>query len=124
MVNTTNTLKVLKTAVLSCQKLVDIRGHYKIWGSKKYIDSHVDLAEDIIQPYYGGMKAECDKNKPAWHMAWVNILDQHHIQTTVKEAYTCYEMFRGIVDMRNCLLPVYVKGSIHKHSGGGKHDTK
>ncbi|KAE8785698.1 hypothetical protein D1007_40605 [Hordeum vulgare] len=45
------------------QKLVDMRGHYKIWGSKKDMDSHVDLVEAIIDPYYGGMKAECDKNK-------------------------------------------------------------
>ncbi|KAE8797684.1 hypothetical protein D1007_27151 [Hordeum vulgare] len=51
------------------QKLVDIRGHYKIWGNKKDMDSHVDLAEAIIDPYYGGMKAESEKNKVVWHMA-------------------------------------------------------
>ncbi|KAE8812278.1 hypothetical protein D1007_10627 [Hordeum vulgare] len=69
MVDSTNDPKLLKTSGLAYQKLVDIRGHYKIWGSKKDMDSHVDLAEAIINPYYGGMKAECNKNKPAWHRA-------------------------------------------------------
>ncbi|KAE8789540.1 hypothetical protein D1007_36181 [Hordeum vulgare] len=46
------------------KKLVDIRNHYKIWGTKKDKESHVDLAEVIIESYYGGMKAECKKNKP------------------------------------------------------------
>ncbi|KAE8811442.1 hypothetical protein D1007_11827 [Hordeum vulgare] len=42
-VDNTNDQKVLKTSGLACQKLVDIHGHYKIWGSKKDLDSHVDL---------------------------------------------------------------------------------
>ncbi|KAE8819499.1 hypothetical protein D1007_02731 [Hordeum vulgare] len=42
MVDTTNDPKVLKILGLACQKLVDIRGHYKSWGSKKDMDSHVD----------------------------------------------------------------------------------
>ncbi|KAE8776288.1 hypothetical protein D1007_51099 [Hordeum vulgare] len=62
-VETTNDQKVLKTSRLACEKLVDFRDHYKIWDSKKDMDSHVDLVEAIIDPYYGGMKAECDKNK-------------------------------------------------------------
>ncbi|KAE8786247.1 putative methyltransferase PMT27 [Hordeum vulgare] len=49
-------------------KLVYIRDHYKIWGSKKDMDSDVDLAEAILDPYYRGMKAECEKNKVVWHM--------------------------------------------------------
>ncbi|KAE8793137.1 hypothetical protein D1007_32238 [Hordeum vulgare] len=57
------------TNIPDCQKLVGIRGHYKIWGSKKEMYSHVDLVEAIIDPYYEGMKAECDKNMPAWHRA-------------------------------------------------------
>ncbi|KAE8778290.1 hypothetical protein D1007_48801 [Hordeum vulgare] len=56
-VDTTNDRKVLKTLCFACQKLVDIREHYKIWDSKKDMDSHVHLAEDINDPYYGGMKA-------------------------------------------------------------------
>ncbi|KAE8792823.1 hypothetical protein D1007_32597 [Hordeum vulgare] len=51
-VDTTNNQKVLKTLGLAYQKLVDIRGHYKIWSSKKDMDSHVDLVEAVIHLYY------------------------------------------------------------------------
>ncbi|KAE8769298.1 hypothetical protein D1007_59121 [Hordeum vulgare] len=114
MVDTTNDRKVLKTLDLACQKLIDIPDHYKIWGRKKDMDSHVDLAESTIDPYYGGMKDEYQKSKPVWLMAWVKRLDEHHLQIAAKEAYTCYEMFRRIVDMRNCLLAEYVEGSSQK----------
>ncbi|KAE8810349.1 Serine/threonine-protein kinase [Hordeum vulgare] len=33
--DTTNDLKVLKTSGLSCQKLVNIQGQYRVWGVKK-----------------------------------------------------------------------------------------
>ncbi|KAE8780191.1 hypothetical protein D1007_46705 [Hordeum vulgare] len=69
-VDTTNDPNVLKTSVLACQKLVDIHDHYKVWGSKKDKDSHVDLVVAIIDPYYIDMKAECDKNKLVWHRSW------------------------------------------------------
>ncbi|KAE8814796.1 hypothetical protein D1007_07796 [Hordeum vulgare] len=69
MVDNTNDQKVLETLGLAYEKLVDIHGYYKIWGSKKDMDSHVDLVEAIIDPYYGGMNVECDKDKPVWHMA-------------------------------------------------------
>ncbi|KAE8792079.1 hypothetical protein D1007_33403 [Hordeum vulgare] len=62
-VDSTNDRKVLKTSGLAFHKLVDIRGHYKIWGSKKDMYSHVDLAEAIIDPFYGAMKAECEKTR-------------------------------------------------------------
>ncbi|KAE8774484.1 hypothetical protein D1007_53146 [Hordeum vulgare] len=39
-----------RTSGLPCQKLVDIRGHYKIRGSNKNMDSHVDLVDAIIDP--------------------------------------------------------------------------
>ncbi|KAE8791584.1 hypothetical protein D1007_34042 [Hordeum vulgare] len=84
----------------------------------------ISSVEAIINPYYGGMNAECEKNKVVWHMAWIKRFDEHHLQTVSKEVYTCYEMFRRIVDMRNCLLPEYVEGSRHKHSGGGKRHRK
>ncbi|KAE8811293.1 hypothetical protein D1007_11653 [Hordeum vulgare] len=117
MVDTTNDRKVLKTSGLAHEKLFDIHDHYKIRGRKKYMDSHIDVAEAIIDPYYGGLKAECKKNKPAWHRTWVKILDEHHIETATKEVYTCYEMFTRIIDMRNFVLPEYVEESNHKHSG-------
>ncbi|KAE8806312.1 hypothetical protein D1007_17465 [Hordeum vulgare] len=123
-VDTTNDRKVLKTSSLAREQLVDIRGHYKIWVSKKDMDSHVDLDEASIDLYYGGLKTEYDKNKHVWHMAWVKRLDEHHLQTTAKEVYTCYEMFRQIIDMSSCLLREYVQGSSHKQSGGDKLHTK
>ncbi|KAE8771311.1 ubiquitin-conjugating enzyme e2 26 [Hordeum vulgare] len=123
-VDTTNEPKVLKTSGLDCQKLVDIHDHYKVWGSKEDKESHVDLAVSIINPYYTDIKTECEKNKLVWHRAWVNRLDEYDIQTMAKEAYTCYKMFKRIVDMRKCLLPKDGEGSSHKQSSGGKRHRK
>ncbi|KAE8777378.1 putative ubiquitin-conjugating enzyme E2 26 [Hordeum vulgare] len=123
-VDTTNDQKVLRTSGLACQKLVDIRIHYKIWGSKKGMGSYVDLAEAIIDPYYRDMKTEGKNNKLVWHSAWVKSFDEHHLQTVAKEAYTCYDMFMRIVHMRSCLLREYVEGSSHKQSGDGKRHMK
>jgi hypothetical protein len=113
-VDTLNDLKVLKTTSLACQKLVDIQGQYRVWGRKKAKDSLVDLAVAIIDPFYRGMKDECKKNKDAWHEAWVRRLDEEHVKYAAKDAYTSYEMYRRIVDMRECLLPVDNEGSSHK----------
>ncbi|KAE8780188.1 hypothetical protein D1007_46702 [Hordeum vulgare] len=88
MVVTTNDPNVLKTLGLACQKFVDIRDHYNIWGRKKDMESYVGLAKSIIDPYYRGMIVECVQNKPTWHRAWVKSLGEHHIQTVAKEAYT------------------------------------
>ena len=33
-------------------------------------------------------------------------LDKAHVVYAAKEAYTSYDMYRRIVDMRKCLLPV------------------
>ncbi|KAE8820398.1 hypothetical protein D1007_01541 [Hordeum vulgare] len=70
-VDTTNNLKVLKTLDMSCQKLVNIQGQYRVWSGekKKQNDSLVDLAAAIIDPYNRDMKAECDKDKYVWHKA-------------------------------------------------------
>ncbi|KAE8809904.1 hypothetical protein D1007_13502 [Hordeum vulgare] len=97
-VDATNDRKVLKTLGLACQKLVDIHDHYNVWDIKKDKDSHVDLAEAIIDPYYKEMKDKCDRNKLVWHRAWVMILDNYHIDIEAKEVYKCYEMFRWIID--------------------------
>ncbi|KAE8773427.1 hypothetical protein D1007_54315 [Hordeum vulgare] len=123
-VDTTNDPKVLKTSGLAFQKLVDIRDKYNICGSKKDMDSDVDLAEAITNPYCGGMKAECDKDKPAWHSAWVKRLDEQNLQTAAKKEKTFYKILRRIVDMRNCLLLEYVEGSSHKKSSGKECHTK
>ena len=123
-VDTTNDLRALKVSDLKCPNLVNIQHHYKVWGSdKSKLNSLVDLASAIIDPYYRDMKAECDKNKPVWHRALVKKLDEYHLQTAAKEAYTCYEMSRRIIDMRKCLLPQDGDGSSRKQSNG-KHRNK
>ena len=57
MVEITNYVKALENSGITCQNLVDIQGQYKIWGSKEHEkDSPVHLSEDIIDPYYKGIK--------------------------------------------------------------------
>ncbi|KAE8795291.1 hypothetical protein D1007_29842 [Hordeum vulgare] len=87
-VDTTYDLKVLKTSGLSYQKLVNIRGQYMVSGGekKKHKDSLVELTTTIVDPYYGDMKDECDKDKSIWHKAWMNELDEENIKYAVKGA--------------------------------------
>ena len=68
----------------------------------------------IIDPYYRDMKDECNKNKDAWHEAWVRTLDEEHVKYAAKDAYTSYEMYRQIVNMRKCLRPAPSEGSSHR----------
>ena len=118
MVDITNDVKVLKNSGIACQNLDDIQGQYKIWGSKQHEDSLVHLAEAMIDPYYRDMKDSCNKDKRAWHSAWMEKLDKAHVVYTAKEAYTSYDMYRRIVDMRKCLLPQNGQGSSRKQSNG------
>ena len=91
----------------------------KIWGSKEHEkDPLVHLAEAIIDPYYRDMKDSCNNDKRAWHSAWVDKLDKAHVVYATKEAYTCYDMYRWIVDMRKYLLPQNGQGSCQKKSNG------
>ena len=102
----TSDVKALKNSGIACQNLVDIQGQYKIWGSKEHEnDSLVHLAEAIIDPYYRDIKDSYNNDKRAWHLAWMEKLDKDHIVYADKEAYTCYDMYRWIIDMRKCLLP-------------------
>ena len=39
--------------------------------------------------------------------------DEQHVKYAAMDAYTSYEMYRRIVDMRNCLLPDPDEGSSH-----------
>ena len=78
-VDTTNDLKALKFSGLKCPNLVNIQHHYKVWGSdKNKLNSLVDLASAIIDPYYMKMKDESKKEKIAWHGAWEQRLDEEH----------------------------------------------
>ena len=51
MVDTANYVKVLSVTGLACKNLVEIRDHYRVWGSTKK-DSLVELTSAIIDPYY------------------------------------------------------------------------
>ena len=51
------------------------------------------------------MKDDCKKDKHAWHSVWMKKLDAGHVVYAAKKAYTSYEMYRRIVDMRKCLFP-------------------
>ena len=63
-VDTTNDLKALKVSDLKCSNLVNIQSHHKVWGNdKSKLNSLVDLASAIIDPYYAKMKQESNKDK-------------------------------------------------------------
>ena len=90
-------------------------------GSKEHEKgSLVHLVEAIINPYYRDMKDSCNKDKCAWHSAWMEKLDKAYIVYAAKEAYTSYDMHMRIVDLRKCLLPQNSQGSSRKQSNG-KH---
>ena len=54
---TTDDVKALNVTRLACKNLVEIRDHYRVWGSMKQ-DSLVELASAIIDPYYENMKQD------------------------------------------------------------------
>ena len=63
------------------------------------------------------MNDSCNKDKRAWHSAWMEKLDKAHVVYAAKEAYTSYDMHRRIVDMRKCLITqIDEPGSSHKKS--------
>ena len=63
----------------------------------------VDLTETIIDPCYANMKEHNDtKDLNTWEVP----LDLAYITYTAKDACACYDMYRRILDMRACLLPV------------------
>ena len=103
--------------VTACKNLVEIRDHYRVWGSTKK-DSLVELASAIIDPYYEKMKQDYQRPSPvSRHRAWMRQLDEPHLRFAAKSVYTCYEMHRRIVDMRKCLVTqIDELGSSHKQS--------
>ena len=103
-VETTDDVKTLSVTGLACENLVEIRDHYRVWGSTKK-DSLVELALAIIDPYYERMKRDTQRISPlSWHRSWMRQLDEPHLRFVAKSVYTCYEMHRRIVDMRKCLV--------------------
>ena len=90
---------------------------------KNKLNSLVDLASAIIDPYYAKMKEESNKDKNAWHSVWHERLDEQHVKYVAMDAYTSYEMYRRIVDMRNCLLPNKDEGSSHIAVAGASQEV-
>ena len=68
--------------------------------------------------YYMKMKNESKKDKNAWHITWHERLDEQEVKYAAMDAYTSYEMYRRIVDMRKCLLPAPDEGSSHRAVAG------
>ena len=64
------------------------------------------------------MKDSCNKDKLAWNSAWMEKLEKAHVVYTANEAYTSYDMYRWIVDMRKFFLPQNSHGSSQKQSNG------
>ena len=123
-VDTTKDLKELKVSGLTFQNLVNILDHYKVWSSTNNKQSSlIDLALAIIDPYYMKMKNEINKDGNAWHSVWHERLDERHVKYAAMNAYTSYEMYMRIVEMRNCLLPAPDEGSSHRAVAGASQEV-
>ena len=104
----------------SCQHPAPLQGLGQ-WQKQTKLPS--DLASAIIDPYYMKMKNESNKDRNVRHSVWHKRLDEQHVKYTAMDAYTCYEMYRKIVDMRNCLLPDPDKGSSHIVVAGASQEV-
>ena len=69
------------------------------------------------------MKDESKKDKNAWQHVWHERLDEQHDKYAANDAYTSYEIYRWIVDMRKCLLPAPDEGSIHRAVAGALQEV-
>ena len=116
-VETKDDVNALSVTGLACKNLIEIRDHYRVWGSMKK-DSLVELASAIIDPYYEKMKQDAQRTSPlSWHRAWMRQLDEPHLRFAAKSMYACNEMHTRIVDMRKCLVTqIDEPGLSHKQS--------
>ena len=72
-VETTDDVKALRVTGLACKNLVEIREHYRVWGSTNK-DSLVEIASAIIDPYYEKVKQDAQRTGPvSWHKPWMNL---------------------------------------------------
>ncbi|KAE8780570.1 putative methyltransferase PMT27 [Hordeum vulgare] len=83
----------------------------------------VELASAIIDPYYMKMKDKSKKDKNVWHNACDQILDEEHVNYAAKDAYTSYEIYRWLIDMRKYLCPAPDEGSSHKAVAGASQEV-
>ncbi|XBH68481.1 hypothetical protein VPH35_096623 [Triticum aestivum] len=89
MVETSDDVKVLMVMGLACKNLVEIRDHYRVWGSTKK-DSLVELASAIIDYYCEKMKQDANRTRPvSSHGAWMRQMDEPHLKFAAKSVYTC-----------------------------------
>ena len=86
--------------------------------TKNKLNSLVDLASAIIDPYYMKMKDESKKDKDTWHSVWHERLDEEHVKYAANGTYTSYEMYKRIVDMRKCLVHAPAEGSSRRAVAG------
>mgnify|MGYP001756453686 CR=1 FL=1 len=54
---------------------------------------------------------------------WEEPLNLAYITYTAKDAYTSYEMYRRIVDMRKCRLHAPYEGSSHRAVAGASQEV-
>ena len=104
----------------SCQHPAPLQG---LGQRQKKLNSLVDLTSAIIDPYCAKMNEESNKDKNAWHSVWHERLDEQHVKYAAMDAYTSYEMYKRIVDMRNSLLPDPDKGSRHIAVAGASQEV-
>jgi len=69
------------------------------------------------------MKNDNKKDKNAWHSVWHDRLDEQHVNYAAKDAYTSYEMYMRIVDMREFLLHAPDEGSSHRAVAGASQEV-
>ncbi|KAE8782372.1 putative methyltransferase PMT27 [Hordeum vulgare] len=86
-------------------------------------NSLVDLASAIIDPYYMKMKDETKKDKNALHSASDQRLDEECCKYEAKDAYTSYEMYKRLFDMRKCLCPSQDEGSNRGAMAGASQEV-
>ena len=104
----------------SCQHPGRLQG---LGQQQQQQNSLVDLASTIIDLYYMKMKNESKKNKNAWHSLWHERLDEQHVKYADKDAYTSYEMYMRIIDMRKCLLHAPDEGLSHRAVAGASQEV-
>ncbi|KAE8797414.1 putative methyltransferase PMT27 [Hordeum vulgare] len=90
----------------------------KIRSTNNKHNSLVDPSWAIIDPYYMKMKDESKKDKNASHNVWDQRLDEQNVKYVAKDAYTSYELYREIIDMRKFLRPTPHEGSSHRAVAG------
>ena len=69
------------------------------------------------------MKDESKKDKDTCHSVWHERLDEEHVKYAANDAYTSYEMYTRIVDMRKYLLHAPAEGSSHIGVAGASQEV-